>query len=346
MYIYFFNVITMFYFSLLEFFTLVRKKRFFQMIQKSCILAIFLLFVFNRNNPDYTNYMNIFNHNTMRINETEKGFLYLNKIIRYFGGNYHIVLLLIGILLIFVYFKIYRIKYTISLIFIYSLYMFIYDAIQIRNLCALLFFLIGFYYLEKNKNSQYLIFNVLSFYFHKISFIYFIFYFFTKFNLKKYIKIIILSYFIGYFLVNITYSIIYKFYPYKLYYFDFKSTYGICIYHFLIFIDICFLKIANYKRKKETKEELYIKFIIFPIIFLPYTNILINLIARIWRNTLFIKWIYFFKFIKKEKNNTKDTLLYFILIIQNISMLILSFVLDQNSTIKLISIFSNINFSF
>ena len=333
-------VLSLFFFSILEMF--IANKGYFKIIQQTYIIIIFLFFIFNRENNDYNTYLLVFDGTDGIIKE--KGYLFLNILIKKLGGSYHIILLILGFLFIYVVFYLYKIKYKICFMFLYSIYIYIFDINQIRNLFCILFILIGIKFLQKNNQKFYLCFNILAILFQRLGYIYLIFFIFQKFKLKNYIKILILSFISGFFLIRVFEKIMFLFFPEKFFlYFSQKPNFGMLLYYILIIMDIYILKISKFKKIKQN-ESLMIKFILFPIIFLPYSSVVsLELINRIWRNALYIKWFYFLSRVKNRKNKA---VIFFILALQQILLLSAFLYKDFYPTLKLLKQIANIKFYF
>ena len=334
-------VCSSFLFSLLELFTELKEKKIFKIFQNIFVLIIFSLFVLNRENNDYKGYLAFFNGEDIGIKE--KGYLYLNQIIKYLGGNYHIVLLILGILMIFVFFYLYKVENKISFIFLYSIYTFVYDINQIRNFFCILFVLIGIKFLIDKKDYLYLFFNCLGILFQRIGLIYIIFYILQKFKLKNYIKLIIIFFIGGFVFIPFFKVGMLHFFPDKAdYYFSLKPRFGMLLYWMFVFMDILMLKFLHKKDLSE-KDELFIKFICFPIIFLPYSILNIEMIHRVWRNTLYIKWFYL---LEPSEEKKEKLILFIILILQQIMFIGADLLKNLVGVKELISQVGNIGFYF
>lgn len=160
-----------------------------------------------------------------------------------------------------------------------------------------------------------------------------------KFRLKNYFKIVIIIFFSGFLGVFLFEKVSIFLFPHKAYYFSSKPNLGMFLYYFLILIDIFLLKISVLK---HNKEELYIKFILFQIIFLPYSLISIELINRIWRNTLFIKWYYYFKFLHPRNKLKKNIICFSLLLLQQLIYIIVLIYKNPEGTFSLLSQIGNI----
>lgn len=338
-------ILSSFFLSFLELFVKKNKKKYFKIIQKLYIFAVFLLFTFNRKNSDYNNYLKVFNGEKNIV--SEKGYLFLTSIIRILGLNHHFIILLLASLMIFVLFYLYKTKYIISFIFLYIFYTFVYDINQIRNFFCILFILIGINFLKKNKNFLYIIFNILAITFQRLGYIYLIFYILQKFKIKTYMRILAILFIIGLFFTPIfEKSMIYLFPGKAIYYFSRKPNIGMLMYYGFLVIDIVIIRIGNYKKIKIKEENLYIKFILFPIIFLPFSCLSIELIERIWRNCLYLKWFYCLKYLKDKNNLKVNILLWSCLIFQMIFFIGVFIIKDHETIINILEQIKNVGFYF
>lgn len=342
--VYFYLVFSTFFFTVLENFTNVTKKIYFKYIQYFYISVLFILFTFNRDNADYKNYQSIFNGTYGVVKE--KGYIYFNNLVKKCGGNYNFILLILGILVILVIFKLYGVEKKITLIFIYAIHNMIFDIIQVRNMYCILFILIGIKYLQKKKDMIYLFCNFLAATFQKIGYVYIVFYIFNKLRLKTYIKILVFIFLISFISKDFLKLIADNFFPEKAYYFQNNIRSGILIYYCLFIIDIFILFYMNYKKKINLEEEIYIKFILFPIIFLPFCGHFLVLMERLWRNTFLLKLSYYLKFFKLKSSKRKSILLVSFLIIQQLFFLSIRLWRAPEFIIELFKEMGNIQFYF
>ncbi len=81
MLIYLSLVLSSFMFSISEIFKENKNSVFFKIIKKAYIFILFLLFIFNRNNNDYQNYLKIFKG---EFQVKEKGYIFLVHILNFF----------------------------------------------------------------------------------------------------------------------------------------------------------------------------------------------------------------------------------------------------------------------
>lgn len=245
------------------------------------------------------------------------------------------------------FFYLYKINYKISLIYIYVLHCFILDINQIRNLFCILFIYIGLFYLKNKKSIKYLIFNIIAIFFHNIGYIYILFYLLQKFNFKKYKKVIFYIFFSGYLVLFSFDDIFLKIFPSQApRYLFYKPNLGKLIYYLLAIIDIVILLIGNRGKKIKSEEKKYIEFILFPIIFLPFSYFTLELMSRIYRNSFFIKWFYFFRYIKNKNKKSSIFILWILIILQQIIILIANIYKNPIKTFNLLKQISNIEFYF
>lgn len=331
-------VFSSFFFSGIELFKNNKKNLYLEPIKKGYIFILFLLFIFNRNNNDYQNYLKIFKG---EFQVKEKGYIFLVHILNFFKGNHNFIILILGILLIYTLFYLYRIKYVFCLISLYSIYVFAFDINQIRNLFCILFIMIGIKFLQKKKDLFYLIFNGLAASFQSLGYIYFVFYFLQKIKLKKYIKIISVLFICGFFTLFIFPKAMEFFFPDKAQaYFDRKPRFGMILYYIFIIMDIFIIKC---KEKIKKEDILLIKFTLFPIIFLPYSFFFLELIHRVWRNALYIKWFYLLKGLGNEK---KKYFIFSLLATQQFMLIGADFIKSKEFVINLVSQLGNLGFYF
>ncbi|MGL5350485.1 MAG: EpsG family protein [Cetobacterium sp.] len=267
------------------------------------LIVLFVLFAFNRFNEDYIAYLNIFKSEK----NVELGYVMLIKLIKFFNGNHHTILFIVGLFLTLILLKnIKKTKYCIWILLFYFLDTFIYDINQIRNLICYLMILIGINFLTQVKKKNYLIMNTIAVLFHRIGIIYYLYFFISNFELKNYKKIIKILFFSGYLMTPIfVVSMLYLFPEKSTVYFNGKIRLGNLMYYILIGFDLFLLNYLKLFTPKDLEGDIYLKFILFPLIFLPYSVLSIELITRIYRNTLLIKWIYIFKNLDNKKLNEK-----------------------------------------
>lgn len=317
------------------------NKKIIKFFQKIYICFFFILIAFNRGNSDYKNYISIFDGTYGVVKE--KGYVFFNGIIKYFGGTYNYVPLIMGLLMIYVIFIIYNVKKRITLIFLYSVHNFIFDIIQVRNTFCIFFILIGLVFLKEKKKIKYLIFNVLATSFHTVGCVYFLFYLLSRIKITKYIFALFLSFIVNTLFLDKYVLLAKNLFPSKSYYIKINFNYGVLVFFLLFFIDIFLISyIENTKIKYYSRErDLYIKFILFPIFFLPFGSFHGELIQRLWRNTFILKIIYCLMFSGKKKNKV-----IIILFLQQLIYLGIRLWRDPNFILGLLKQFNNIDFYF
>lgn len=158
----------------------------------------------------------------------EQGYLFFNKIIKSFGGNYNIIPFIMGRFMVYILFIKYGVKEKITIILIYSIYNLIFDIIQIRNTFCMLFILMGIEASQK-KNIKYLIYNFFATSFHTIGIVYFLFYLTTKIKMKNYIFILVLSNIINILFLDFYIVILKKIFPMKAMYLKTDFNFGVFI---------------------------------------------------------------------------------------------------------------------
>lgn len=336
-------LLSLFVFSILDYFTKITpiKKK---IIERIYIVFTFILFAFNRESSDYNNYTQIFNGNYGVVKE--KGYVAFNYLIKSLGGNFNTVLFILGILMIFVLFEVYNCEYKLTLLFFYSFQCMIFDIIQVRNSFCLLFVLIGLKFLTKKKDFWFLFFNLLAISFHKIACIYLIFYFLNKFKFKDFMRLLFTLFIAGCFSVGILVTILKLFFPEKIVYISQNLRSGMLIYCILFGINIFVCIVMNNRKNITDEEAVYIKFIIFPVIFLPFSGFIMELIQRLWRNTLLAELLYCLTYLKYKNKEGKNIVLYLVLLIQQVFFLGIRLVANSNFILDILKQMGNIKFYF
>jgi hypothetical protein len=300
-----------------------------------------IMIAFNRNNFDYKNYVRIFE----REEKIEIGYLYLIKGIKLLGGTHNVIVILVGGLFgLYIFSKLLKkSEYPIILFLLYFSNSFVYDMIQLRNTLCFLTILFGLEYLKKNKNKSYLILNTLATSFHTTALIYYFYFLLSKLDLKKFYKIIAILWGAGLFLVPIFKIIIIKLFPHKAsLYFKAKVSHGFLLFYILVALDLGILFYNNIFSKVKKEDEVYLKFMLFPIIFLPYSVLTIELLHRVYRNALLIKWMFILKNIEK-KDCIKKYLTIFILFLGAILPTVVYVYKDPREMVELVECLKNIS---
>lgn len=153
-------------------------------------ICLILIFVGNNYNPDYYYYKFIFQNLDNKYLIVEKGYIYFLLLCKKIINSYEFNILLtsfIGLSLIMMTFK----KYTnMKLpIFLYLLFPFFLDIVQIRFFLAMSLFVFSLKYIIERKQIKYILLIVLAISFHKTAIIYFPIYYLYNFKIKK-LKII------------------------------------------------------------------------------------------------------------------------------------------------------------
>lgn len=153
-------------------------------------------------------FASIFN-NTSHV---EIGFSILCSIIKIFGGNFQILLMItsffvMGSCCIFIYRHSNNILLSVFIIISFPFYYSSFDII--RHFVALSFFLLGYKYIENNNFVKYLIYIFIGSLFHSISLLFIPFYFIKKikFNFVTFVVMILLTVFCFFQIDNIAYTL-------------------------------------------------------------------------------------------------------------------------------------------
>ena len=265
---YIFNVSILGVLSIVELLTNITSKKFYKKFINYLYIYMWILLVFNRNNNDYDAYYDMFYH--LEKYNVELGYLFLMKLIKIINGNYNIILLIVMSYLVLLISRL-KIKYKITLIFMYFLYNINYDVTQIRNTIAILLIMTGIN-LSKYSNKFSIICNLLALSVHNISLIYFPFFFLYKIKINKYINIIkivmILNFIILIILLHQKNLLIYIF-PKLDYYFKFKINKGWLLYFIYFGIDWFYYKVIL--KSNSSKYTIYLKFWLFSYLFIPFS---------------------------------------------------------------------------
>lgn len=281
------------------------------------ILLGYLIYIFNKKNFDYPNYVLMFEALPSNKYNIEIGFLYLMKFFKYFYNSYDSVIFFVGTLFFYNYFFSKKNNYRMnSVIFcLYSIYYFIFDINQIRNLV-----MITLIYMALNKgfknNKKYFILNLMAITFHKLGIIYLLFGFLKKIEFKKFCKIIILGVGLSFLSLEMFKYFSLNFYPEKSkFYFSLKPNYGVLVFYIMIALDLFIIYLAKGFKENSFKEETYLKFYLFMILFLPISALSLEIVGRVYRNTFLIKCI--FLTMKMRRISLMNRYVIFILLLIN-----------------------------
>ena len=298
------------FFSLFE---LNNKK--IEKINKIPVVMILLIFMMNKTNFDYLNYVEIYKKVPIEIGSIEIGFIYFLTILKKIGFQYHMAPTLISILFVSVlFFGSNKNNDNSIIIFLYSIYYFIYDINQIRNLLMLIMIILGIKY-----GKKYFLFNLLGVFFHKFGLIYLVFGFFKMVNLKKYIKIIVVLFLVGLLMLPIIKFVSLKMFPEKLgYYYAVIPKFGFLIYYIMVSIDLFVIYFVQGYTNNTELQETYLKFFLFTIIFLPFSALSMEIMQRVYRNAFLIKNIFITQ--KLKKRSLIEKLVLFLVMIFNAAL--------------------------
>lgn len=146
--------------------------------------------------PDYENYLDIFNNSKLGINlGVEPGFYYLNSFISNWGLDFQWVIFLMALftVIIKINFFIKNSKnYLFSFLIYYCSMFFLYDFIAIRQALAMAIFMISVPYIVERKFLPYLICIIFASTFHLSALVLLPIYFFIHLSFNKFIFYIIL----------------------------------------------------------------------------------------------------------------------------------------------------------
>lgn len=137
-----------------------------------CTVIIFFVGLRGNIEPDYENYLYIYNQSASmnyKDFEIEPLYLFINKFFGSFGGSFGIIVLLMSILSLipkFFFFKRYSVNFALSIIIFYCSSLFLFDFIATRQAVAIGFFLYSLQYIEKRKPGLYFLIIFLASLFH------------------------------------------------------------------------------------------------------------------------------------------------------------------------------------
>lgn len=298
------------FFSLFE---LNNKK--IEKVNKIPVVMILLIFMMNKTNFDYLNYVEIYKKVPFDVENVEIGFIYFLTILKQIGFQYHMAPTLVSIIFVSVLFLgSNKNNDNAIIIFLYSIYYFIYDINQIRNLLMLIMIILGIKY-----GKKYFLFNLLGVFFHKFGLIYIVFGFLKRVNLKKYIKIIVVLFLVGLLMLPIIKFVSLKIFPEKLgYYYAKIPEFGFFIYYIMVSIDLLVIYFVRGYTNNTELQETYLKFFLFTIIFLPFSALSMEIMQRVYRNAFLIKNIFITQ--KLKKRSLIEKLVLFLVMIFNAAL--------------------------
>lgn len=149
--------------SLLAFLTWLKLPRALNIVIFFIASIVLILFVGLRGNidPDYGNYLSIFNHSDLNYgknSDVEFGYYLLNKVVLFFGLPFQSIIILmaaVGIFLKLVFFYKASPNYGLSLFIYFCTVFFLFDFIAIRQAVALGLFMISIPFLFERKLIPY-----------------------------------------------------------------------------------------------------------------------------------------------------------------------------------------------
>lgn len=273
------------------------------------ILIIFIIIGLNRWSYDYSNYINrYFDH----LEQKEKGFVGLINLLKKYSPyqGHEVVIFIAGILMVILLIKISKNINLNFILLLYSIYPLILDINQTKNLYMYIFFYFGIIALKNNKLLYFIIFNIIGISFHRVGILYLPIYVLKKIPQKKIYKILLIISIVIFIFLDVGIVAAKKFYGDKiLMYIRDQSSLTPYFYLLMIFLDLILIYYCNKKYKiiyKNSELNLYKIILIFPVIYIPFFFYVGNL-GRIYRNLFLLKYIFYFKIIKKV--NFKDKLL-------------------------------------
>lgn len=282
------------------------------------IILSFYFFIFNNKNADYSSYSLFFDKIPENYGKIEVGLYYLMLFFKKFNFSYQSIPISIGIFYFYIYFfkNKKHLNYPSLIILNYSIYNLIFDINQIRNLLMIIFIFIGIQrYNQKLKLSWFP--NLVAILFHKFGIVYLIFGYLKSFSMKKYIKIVILGFLFNVLFLQIVKGVTLYFFPDKMQvYYSLKVNFGGLLYFIIILNDLFLIYyIEGFDNKKNTLDELYLKFFMFIILFLPYSFLSLEIMTRLYRNVFLVKCIFITN--KMKKLNFKNRILAAIILVFN-----------------------------
>lgn len=341
--LYFFLVVVFAFFSFLE--VSLKKNNILKVLNFLLFNILLFLFMFNRENADYNNYVKAFNEK-LNNGEMEKGYLTLVEIVKSLNGNHNWIIILTSILVFF--FLIYKKSYySITFLFLYLISNFLYDLNQIRNILMISLIYITLEYLKKKKYKKVILLYIVAITIHKLACIYLLFYLLYFLLEKKYKKVIEKIFICLLFLIPI-YFLFPEVIEKILQILSGRNSYfkgvnlGYLVSSFQVIIDFILLKLL-YEEKDDS--NIYVKFFIFTFLFFPICFISKELYTRIYRNSLFAKWYYVLNKMKNKNIFERNLILILLILNAGISFLVMYF-RSNEFIVNLFSMISNVKIVF
>lgn len=318
------------------------------------ILMIAPFLIYNRGNPDYYGYFEMFSNPETYA---EGGYSFLIKIIKWCGGNSHEqVLLVLGIFLVV---TIYRFtKYVKSMnlvVLLYVLFPYVIDIIQIRNTFMVLFVLNAVIEYNNNKKIKCLLFLILGATFHSFGLVYIVAFLAINFiEPNKYHKVMIATGFLNFVFMPTIIKVITRYIPIQrvadrlsIYTADTNKFKSLSIWGLILFFDlVIFGIIVNKKNEEEnTTKKGLIQFlydlIYFGIAFYPCL-LYLNESSRFFRNMFIFKYLLLACALPKMTKNEKVIfILYIVSTAILLSVLFSTDIVNYNDILRQNALFAN-----
>ncbi|WP_146200411.1 EpsG family protein [Paenibacillus agaridevorans] len=262
------------------------------------LFFLFAMVAFNRDNRDYFNYERAFYDEYFR-DSFEPGYGLLIEVLKSIGLGHEGIIFIAGSLLIVTMLRMLKGSLNVNLVvFFYCAFPLIYDINQTRNLIMYLVLVLALIYVVENKKIKFYLMMLTAASFHLIGLFYIPFYWFSKWDRKKFMRVLKLTTItlgIGAPLVITGLSLLF---PDKAgYYLNRPPGYGIILYFVCAIFDYFTVwwvdkKIGlNIVEDEKPRMEVMYRFVWFPVISLPFLFFFAEF-SRIQRNVLLVKYIY------------------------------------------------------
>lgn len=288
------------------------------------LFFLFAMIAFNRDNRDYLAYERAFYDDYYR-DTFEVGYGFLIKTLSRFGMGHEAIIFIAGSLLIITMLKMLKGSHNVNLvIFFYCAFPLIYDINQTRNLIMYLILVLALAFVLEFKQIKYYIMVAVAATFHVLALVYIPFYWLSKFDRKRYIRILqiaTISLGIGAPIVisGLTYLL-----PGKMeYYLSRPPGMGVIVYFVYAILDFftvwwvdkkAGLNIAEGERKRM---EVMYRFVWYPVMALPFIFFFAEF-SRLQRNVLLVKYIYCA--IAMKYMNIKQRIIIIILLLASVGL--------------------------
>lgn len=311
------------------------------------ILIIAPFLIFNRGNPDYYSYVEIF---MSPETYAEGGYSFLIRVIKLFGGNSHEqVLLVLGIFLIVTLYRLTKyVEQTNLIIFLYALFPFVIDIIQIRNTFMILFVLNAVIEYINKKKIRCLIFLILGALFHNFGLVYIVAFFAINFiERNKYHKIMIVTGFLNFVLMPIIIKMVMMYIPIVrvgerllIYLAETNKFKSLLSWGLILFLDlVIFGFVVKHKDIKENTQkreliQLLYDLIYFGVAFFPCL-LYLDESSRFFRNMFLFKYILLGCYIPSMTRDEKILFVFYMIVTAMLfSVLFHSDIINYNDILK------------